>query len=109
MVAWNRGVPAAAVDVSTGRVRCGFMTASAAASAPLSSGSAAGPTPPVKGDGAGHRPRTRGLLVAGVVVTACVAAGAAYRRFVRGVEAGDLDDGPLALGWGRGVTRPEHL
>ena len=56
------------------------------------------------------------MLVFGAAVGAGLAAGAAYRRFVRrseargrrlaGVEA--LDDGPLALGWGRGVTRPEH-
>ncbi len=52
----------------------------------------------------------------GAVVGGALAAGAAYRKFVRGAEPGDrrvsagaaFDEGPLALGWGRGVTRPDH-
>ncbi len=45
------------------------------------------------------------------MITAGVAAGVAYRRFVRGVDVATeatLDEGPLALGWGRGVARPDH-
>ncbi len=56
------------------------------------------------------------MLVAGAVVGAGLAAAAAYRRFARNDEGDDragsagaaLEDGPLALGWGRGITRPDH-
>ncbi|HTU39921.1 MAG TPA: alpha/beta fold hydrolase, partial [Acidimicrobiales bacterium] len=55
------------------------------------------------------------VLVLGATVAAGVAAGAAYRRFVRAGGAGSgrsgdgaLDEGPLALGWGPGVVRPDH-
>ncbi len=56
------------------------------------------------------------MLVAGAVVGAGLAAAAAYRRFARDHEGDDrgvaadaaIDGGPLALGWGRGITRPDH-
>ncbi len=45
-----------------------------------------------------------------------LAAAAAYRRFGRDEEGDDrgvpgdaaVDEGPLALGWGRGIARPDH-
>ncbi len=67
------------------------------------------------GDNVVRQPRARRLLVLVAAVTAGVAAGAVYRRFVREAERGgradegsELAEGPLAPGWGRGVTRPDH-
>jgi pimeloyl-ACP methyl ester carboxylesterase len=103
-----------------------FVTASSAPSAgsassssSLTSASFASPLGTgldARGGGARRRLASRRVLVVSAAVGAGLAAGAAYRRFVGGSEARDrglagveaLDDGPLALGWGRGVTRPEH-
>jgi non-heme chloroperoxidase len=54
--------------------------------------------------------RSRVVLV-GAALAAVGVAGVAYRRFAAGSGGGahQVDDGPLALGWGEGVERPEHF
>ncbi len=59
----------------------------------------------------GHRSRSRRLLFVGATVVAGAAAGAVYKRFAaQGGGAGGpgADEGSRSLGWGEGVTGPEH-
>jgi pimeloyl-ACP methyl ester carboxylesterase len=72
-------------------------------------------TPPplpssVPGSSVRPRPRSRRLLFAGGTLFAGAVAGAAYKRLAaqrRAAESGS-DDGSRSLGWGEGVSRPEH-
>jgi non-heme chloroperoxidase len=59
--------------------------------------------------GNGHRRRSR-LLFVGGALAASGAAGLAYKRLVaQGAGNAGPEDGSLALGWGEGVSRPEHV
>ncbi len=72
-----------------------------------------GPPSDAPSGGGGRRTRFRRLLVIGAAVAAAGVAGAAYKRLAAqgsgdvGLDDG-LDDGSLSLGWGEGVSRPEH-
>ncbi len=56
-----------------------------------------------------YRSRSRRLLIVGATLAAGAAAGAAYKRLAaRSVGDPGPADGSLALGWGQGVTRPDH-
>ena len=51
------------------------------------------------------------MLLVGATLAAGAAAGAAYKRLASrgaGVTDSGVDDGRLSLGWGEGVTRPDH-
>jgi len=49
-------------------------------------------------------------VFAGAALAAVGAAGVAYKRLAAGRAGGDqVDDGLLALGWGEGVERPDHI
>jgi non-heme chloroperoxidase len=79
---------------------------------PIRSGFMTTPSPQsVHGASAGGRSRSRSrrLLLVGATVAAGAAAGAAYKRLAAR-SAGDSGpaDESLALGWGKGVTRPDH-
>jgi non-heme chloroperoxidase len=55
-------------------------------------------------------PSRRVLLLGGLMAAGTVA-GVAYARLAKraaGPGPGDAEDGPLALGWGAGLTRPDH-
>ena len=60
--------------------------------------------------GGGRRSRSRRLLLVGAALAAAGAAGAAYKRLCARRRVGDAgpSDGSLSLGWGEGVSRPEH-
>jgi non-heme chloroperoxidase len=66
---------------------------------------------PSSDSGGGPRPRFRRLLLVGAGLAVGAAAGAVYKRFAtQAAGAGDTstDDVNVALGWGEGVTRPDH-
>jgi pimeloyl-ACP methyl ester carboxylesterase len=70
----------------------------------LSSGSRSG-----RCAGAGGRSRHRSrILLVGAALAAAGAAGVSYKRLAAQRALVDVDDGPLALGWGEGVERPDH-
>ncbi len=56
-----------------------------------------------------YRARSRRFLIVGAALAAGAAAGAAYKRLAArsGGDPGPAD-GSHALGWGQGVTRPDH-
>ena len=59
--------------------------------------------------GRGRRSRSRRLLFVGAALAAAGAAGAAYKRLAaQGVGDAGPSDGSVSLGWGEGVSRPEH-
>src|SRR3984957_17373492 len=69
------------------------------------------------GPSAGGRSRSRRLLLVGAGLAAGAAAGAVYKRHAAlGARAGTGESGPdagtddarVALGWGEGVSRPDH-
>ena len=66
---------------------------------------------PGAGSSPGGRSRRRGsrLVFIGVAVAAVGAAGVAYKRLAAlSVGGNEPEDGSLSLGWGEGVSRPEH-
>lgn len=70
------------------------------------------PQPPSSGSssasGTGRRRRSRLLFLGGALAVAGVA-GIAHKRLAeRGAGSAEPDDGSLSLGWGEGVSRPEH-
>jgi pimeloyl-ACP methyl ester carboxylesterase len=58
--------------------------------------------------GGGRRRRSRLLFVGGALAAAGLA-GVAFRRLAaQGAGSHEPDDGSVSLGWGEGVSRPEH-
>jgi non-heme chloroperoxidase len=59
----------------------------------------------------GSRLVSKRLLVLGTTVAVGAAAGVAYRRFARrasAIDRAETEDDRRALGWGKGVSRPDH-
>ncbi len=76
-----------------------------------SSNSSSGSSPGSSTSSSGRRSRRRGsrLVLIGAAAAAVGAAGVAYKRLAAlGVGGDEPEDGSLSLGWGEGVSRPEH-